>query len=107
MAADLHTLSSCPIEEIHLPSDLEERTNKQFDEMVRKGRIFYDHQTKPGEVCVDDGFLVSCPRIVCSVVYIFPLFAFSLPLFGSAHRNFIVDIRALHDSDDDCGNYAS
>ncbi|KUL83469.1 hypothetical protein ZTR_10811 [Talaromyces verruculosus] len=58
MAANLHALSACPIEEIHLPLDLEERTNKQFDEMVRKGRIFYDHQTKPGEVCVDDGFLL-------------------------------------------------
>lgn len=62
--ADLHALSSCPIEEIHLPSDLEERTNRQFDEMVRKGRIFYDHQTEPGEVCIDDGFLVSFPQVV-------------------------------------------
>ena len=101
MTANLHALSSCPIEEIHLPLDLEERTNKQFDEMVRKGRIFYDHQTNPGEVCVDDGFLVSCQRIVRWIVSIFRLFAFSLPILGSAHRNFIIDIRALHDSVDD------
>lgn len=79
--ADLHALSSCPIEEIRLPSDLEERTNRQFDEMVRKGRIFYDHQTEPGEVCVDDGFLVSCPWIVSDCVY-FPFFAFSMPLLA-------------------------
>jgi hypothetical protein len=98
MAANLHAIASSPIEEIHLPPDLEERTNKQFDEMVRKGRIFYDHQTKPGEVCVDNGFLVSCPRIMRWIVSIFRLFAFSLPLFGSAHRNFVIDIRALHDS---------
>jgi hypothetical protein len=92
MAADL---TSCPIEEIILPSDLEERTNKQFDEMVRKGRIFYDHQTEPGEVCIENGFLVSCRRIVCAIVYVFALFAFSMPLFGSAHRNFILYIHAL------------
>lgn len=47
------------VEEIVLPADLEERTFIQFDEMVRKGRIFYDHQKDPGEVYVDDGFLVS------------------------------------------------
>lgn len=76
MAADLHSLASCSIEEIHLPSDLEEKTNKQFDEMVRKGRIFYDHQTQPGEVCVDDGFLVRYSRVVCAVV-ISPSICFS------------------------------
>lgn len=47
------------VEDIVLPADLEERTNVQFDDMVSKGRIFYDHQAEPGEVFVDDGFLVS------------------------------------------------
>jgi ATP adenylyltransferase len=47
------------VEDIVLPADLEERTNVQFDDMVSKGRIFYDQQTEPGEVFVDDGFLVS------------------------------------------------
>jgi hypothetical protein len=46
------------VEEITLPPDLEEKTNAQFDEMVRKGRIFYDEQTEPGELVVDDGFQV-------------------------------------------------
>lgn len=81
MPAEIPALSSCPIEEIHLPTDLEERTNRQFDEMVRKGRIFYDNQTEPGEVCVDNGFMVSVVWVVCVIVYIFPLFAFSMPLF--------------------------
>ncbi|EED19642.1 5',5'''-P-1,P-4-tetraphosphate phosphorylase, putative [Talaromyces stipitatus ATCC 10500] len=57
MAAQPHAASP-DIEDTKLPSDLEERTNIQFDEMVRKGRIFYDHQTEPGEVCVDDGFVI-------------------------------------------------
>jgi hypothetical protein len=47
------------VEDIVLPADLEERTNAQFDDMVSKGRIFYDQQTEPGEVFVDDEFLVS------------------------------------------------
>lgn len=47
------------VEDIVLPADLEERANAQFDDMVSKGRIFYDQQTEPGEVFVDDGFLVS------------------------------------------------
>jgi hypothetical protein len=95
MAADLHALSSCPIEEIHLPPDLEERTSRQFDEMVRKGRIFYDHQTEPGEVCVDDGFLVSWRPIVCAIVYIFPLFAFFHAPFRTCSPQFHPDYACL------------
>jgi hypothetical protein len=44
--------------EIDLPPDLEERTYIQFDDMVRKGRIFYDRQTEPAEVFVHKGFWV-------------------------------------------------
>jgi ATP adenylyltransferase len=50
--------SPVTVAEIALPPDLEERTYAQFDDMVRKGRIFYDHQTEPGELVVDNGFQV-------------------------------------------------
>lgn len=43
---------------IDLPPDLEEKTLARFDDLVRRGRIFYDHRTEPGELVVHEGFQV-------------------------------------------------